>query len=217
MKKNIYIALLLIILMSTLSGCGQKINSTGELDANENNSVEDEGEEITASTLEMLERGKPLHCTFSFKDEKETMEQTGEFYVDGQKKRFKMDATAIVKGENPMTIKSAVVSDGEYTYSWNSLNEKAGFKMKMEEAVETDSTDEQKVQDLNQDIKFHCRSWKVDNSVFDLPSGITFTDMNEMIKNMTPPSASGNVDICALCNQIPDVSQKSECQKANCK
>ncbi|MEI7620249.1 MAG: hypothetical protein WCJ57_01620 [Candidatus Falkowbacteria bacterium] len=225
MKKNFYVSLVLIIFALTFSGCGKKaaVENTTNSNSDENGAITqnevsgDSEEEINASILQMLGKGKSLHCTFSLKDEKEGTEQSGEFYVDGQSKKFRSDAEATVAGTNPMKLSVKTISDGLYTYSWNSFNPKSGFKIKMDESQEQKTDNNQNSQDLNENIKFKCRSWKVDNSMFELPAGVTFTDMNEMLKQTVPNSGSGGIDLCAICSQIPDTSQRTDCQKTNCK
>lgn len=215
MSKKIYLFLPLIIFVLILSGCGKKSSTENNTASDGNNpiqggAVSSDEEEITSSVLGMMEKGKSLHCTFSFKDEKGAMEQSGDFYVDGQSKKFSSMASATT---GTSTIKVNTISDGTYAYTWNSTNEKTGFKMKLDQTTPVKGEESQNTQELNQDIKFKCRSWKVDSSLFALPSGVQFTDMDEMLKKLSQPA----VDLCAICAQIPDATQKSACQKTNCK
>ncbi len=223
MKKSFYIGLVLFLFAFTLSGCGQKNTAekkgdagNGQVATSENSGGE---EEFTASALEMLGRGRSLHCTFSYEDPKDGSKQSGDFYVDGQSKKFRSEGESTTKAtkESPaMNIKMKSISDGTYAYSWTSLNEKTGFKMKLDRATTASTTKSQETQDINQALKFKCRPWSVDNSMFVVPADINFTDMDEMMKKLTTPSVGG-IDICAICNQIPDATQKSNCQKSNCK
>jgi len=222
MKKSFYISLLLFIFALTLSGCGSKktaenkVDSSGNVVATENS----DEEEFTASAFEMMGRGRSLHCTFSYEDEKEGAKQSGDFYVDGRSKKFRSEGestTKATKDEPAMTIKMKSISDGVYAYSWTSLNEKTGFKMKLDQAVATSTDKNKETQDINQAVKFRCRPWTVDNSLFVVPSDINFTDMDEMMKKITAPAQGGGIDLCAICNQTPDATQKGACQKTNCK
>lgn len=219
MKRNYYLCLVLVVCALVFSGCGKKEAANNNQPAANDNGVvqnEDSGdgeEEITASSLALLGRGKALHCTFSFEDKES--KQSGDFYVDGKNKKFRTEAEITAVGEGMKNMQVKTISDGAYVYTWNSLNDKAGFKMKITE--EKSDSEPGQTQDLNQEIKFRCRSWKVDNSMFELPSGVQFTDMDAMIKQVSTPAASGGIDLCAICSQIPDASQKSECQKTNCK
>lgn len=221
MKKNYYLCLVLVICALAFSGCGKKeAADNNQPAANDNGTVqkEDSGdgeEEITASSLALLGRGKALHCTFSFEDKESNSKQSGDFYVDGKNKKFRTEAEITATGEGMKNMQVKTISDGAYVYTWNSLNDKAGFKMKITE--EKNDSEPGQTQDLNQEIKFRCRSWKVDNSMFELPSGVQFTDMDAMMKQVSTPAAGGGIDLCAICSQIPDTSQKSECQKTNCK
>jgi hypothetical protein len=219
MKKNLYIFFLLVFLVLPLAGCvkNQAAKDQKTAPGTDNVAPEAEEEEINASALEMMAKGRSLHCTFTSEDAKEGMKQTGDFYVDGANKKFRIEATAVMTGTQPLTLKTKTISDNVYLYFWNSLDEKAGFKMKMDQAAQAETNADKNTQDLNQDIKFRCRGWKVDNSMFELPSGVQFTDMEAMLKAVTSPKTGGTVDLCAICNQIPDATQKSQCLKTNCK
>jgi len=218
MKKNYYFGLALIIFVLTLSGCGQKATTenkleTGAKNVEQNTAVGGE-EEISASAVEMLSKGKSLHCTFDYANEADGSRQSGDFYLDGQNKKFRTDA-AVVTGDKTLEVKT--ISDGQYAYSWNSLDIKNGFKIKLDQKVTATSTTGQKTQDLNNPIKFKCQSWKVDNSLFELPQGVQFNDLSEMMKSVTPAGGAGGIDLCGICGQIPDAQQKALCQKTNCK
>lgn len=219
MRSKFISLLILLPVVFVLAGCGQKKapadNQTGNTPVN--SSEENDEVSLTASALEMLRGGKSLHCTFSFKDEVEKMEQSGEFYVDGQNGKFRSEIDATVSSPNQMKIKMHSISDGQYAYSWNSTNDKTGFKVKLEEASNVSETDKQKTGDLEQKIDFKCRNWSVDNSMFELPAGVTFTDMNQMIQDLKKPSAGAGVNLCAMCDMISDAAAKSECQQSSCR
>ena len=88
------------------------------------------------------------------------------------------------------------------------MSGKTGFKMKMDKEDNAKASGDNNTADFKEAMKFKCRTWKVDKSVFALPADIKFTDVDEMMKNTAQPSAAGTgIDLCAICSQIPDVSQ----------
>jgi predicted small lipoprotein YifL len=219
MRSKFLSLLILLPLLFVLSGCGQKKAPADNQTGNEPVNSQDENDEVsmTASALEMLRGGKSLHCTFSFRDEAQGAEQSGEFYVDGKNGKFRSEIDATVSGPSPMKIKMHSISDGQYAYSWNSTNAATGFKVKLEEASNVSDADKQKTGDLDQKIDFKCRKWTVDNSMFELPADVTFTDMNQMIENLKKPVGNTGVDLCSMCDMISDAAAKSDCQKSSCR
>jgi hypothetical protein len=198
MKKRIYLSLLLLPAVLILSGCGKKTEVKLTVPAAQNNTatknvaVEKKASEtikITKSAKEMISGGQSLDCTFSFTDAKQGVTQTGKFYVDGAKKRFRSE-TEIVTGPTSSKIKSYMITDGDYGYSWSSMSEKTGFKINLNESQPANNAtgNAQNTEDLDQKIDFECRDWPVDNAMFTLPAGVTFTDFSEMMKALGTPA-----------------------------
>ncbi|MFA4942382.1 MAG: hypothetical protein WC564_01975 [Patescibacteria group bacterium] len=211
MKNKNYYFLLILPLVFIITGCGQK--STDVTNTEGSKKMVEQEEQINSTPLEMLRGGKSLHCTFSYKDGDQQVESTGEFYVDGKKGKFRSEGEVNITGPQPQKIKTYSISDGQYAYSWGSNNTSTGFKVSLDKTTETENTaPDQSVQDLQKPIDFKCRPWTVDSSKFDLPTGIKFTDMDQMLKDLQ--SSTG---ICLMCNQIPDAKMKAECQETNCK
>lgn len=232
MKKRIYLFLFLLPTILILGGCGQKVavnnaapvaqNPVAQNPVAQNNAAADKGKsettKMSASAKEMMQSGKSLDCTFSFTDAQQGVAQSGEFYVDGPKARFRseIEMTTISTGQK---TKAYMITDGDYGYSWNSTNAKMGFKINLNEAPSAENTDKnvQKTEDLNQPFDFNCRDWSVDNSKFILPAGVEFTDINQMMKSLSVPTKTTDITACSICDQIPDAKIKAECQKTSCK
>jgi hypothetical protein len=227
MKKRVYLFLLLLPAVLIFSGCGKKVDNNkvspvaGNPAAQTNVAAENgkpENTKMSASAKEMLKSGKSLECTFSFTDAKQGTTQSGKFYVDGPGARFRSETEVAMK-DSGKTIKSYMITDGDYGYSWSDMTPATGFKINLNENATTGNTDKsvQNSEDLDQKIDFDCRKWSVDKSKFDLPAGVKFTDFDQMMKSLSVPASPANVDVCSICNQIPDAATKAECKKANCK
>ncbi|MDD2870714.1 MAG: hypothetical protein PHS49_01890 [Candidatus Gracilibacteria bacterium] len=108
-------------------------------------------------------------------------------YISGNKLRVDtiLDKSS-VKSENHM------ISDGEYSYVWG---EGGSFKFKnsqsvidensndnIDEKFKSDFTDSKSVLENLEENR--CGNWNLDESVFELPSGIDFFDMNDLQKGL---------------------------------
>ena len=199
MKKRAYLFLFLLPAILILGGCGKKVDDNKIAPAAQNNTPvnntqnnvvtetkEPETMTISSSFEGLMKGGKSLACTFSSVDEKEGTSQIGEYFVDGAKSKFRTEFESTSKaGEK---VKSYIIADGQYAYSWSSASPKMGYKMSFS-SLETVSAgaDGQEAGDLDQTIKFNCRNWSVDSSKFDLPADVKFTDMDEMMKSLNIP------------------------------
>ncbi len=167
---------------------------------------------ITGTVLDLIRSGKNMKCTFSYDDDDAGSTQ-GTTYVSGQKMRGDY---AVVTSKNE-TIESHMISDGTWMYTWGSALPQ-GMKMKMD-TFSADETSAQDAQAVNQNIKelqnkvdYKCQGWSVDNSKFELPSEIEFTDYSEFLDKLkSSMPAKGN---CSACDMIEDESAKTQCQKA---
>jgi len=222
MKKRIYLFLFLLPVVLIFSGCGKKVDSNKVPPAVQNNatteSEKSETTKMSATVKEMLKGGKSLECTFSFTDVKEGATQTGKIYVDGPKARFRSE-TEVTTNSTGQKTQAFMITVGDYGYSWNNISPKTGIKFNLNESSSISNSDKsaQNTEDLDQKIDFDCHKWSVDNSKFEMPAGVVFTDFDEMMKSLSVPTSATNIDVCSICNQIPDAATKAECQKTNCK
>lgn len=214
----------LILLPAVLifSGCGKKVDSNKVLPAAQNNvATENEKSEtskMSASVKELMKGGKSLECTFSFTNVEQGATQSGKFYVDGPKARFRSE-TEVTTNSLGQKMESYMITDGDYAYSWSNIGPKTGIKFNLNESSSINKTDKsgQNTENLDQKIDFDCHKWSVDNSKFELPAGIEFTDFEQMMESSSIPTGATNIDVCSICNQIPDAATKAECQKTSCK
>ncbi len=70
-----------------------------------------------------------------------------------------------------------VIRDG-FTYSWSSVSEGAGIKVKVVDTTEASGTPKASSYNFNADQigDYDCVPWKADASKFTLPSNVTFTE-----------------------------------------
>lgn len=189
-----------------------------------------ESKSITGKLGDLLSMNAALVCDSSMTVEGSASKT--KTFVSGNKMRAD---TTTVTGDT--TLDSHIVSDGEWIYIWGTdeKNPNQGLKFKyggvdsladslkdfasdLPETANTDTT-EDPTPDVDK-MDYNCNPWVVDNSMFTAPEGITFTDMDQTMKDMTEKMqtlpSTGNLDMnnkCSICDMIPDASDKAECKK----
>ncbi|MFH1583460.1 MAG: hypothetical protein ABIB72_04080 [Candidatus Falkowbacteria bacterium] len=193
MKKRIFLLLFLLPAILVLGGCGKKVDDNKAVSNIQNNAVVDKGEAENTKTIksvnEIMASGKSLECTFSYTDEEQGVTESGSYYIDGPKARFRSEAEIIMKNSDQKT-KAYMIGDGSYAYSWSDASGKTGFKISMKEespSAENTGAKAQKDAELDRKMNFDCRDWSVDDSKFTLPPGIEFTNFSEMMKSLSAP------------------------------
>ncbi len=150
-------------------------------------------------------RGKPLQCEI-----KQDANTSGKFYIAGENMRS--DFTTTIEGK---TSTGHMIMVDNVSYTWMD-NEKTGFKMAISESdkneAESGAQKQEKI-DIDSKVDYNCSSWSKNNSYFEVPSDVTFTDLSAMMNT----NASGGADLkaiqCAACESAPAES-RAECKAA---
>ncbi|OGH08475.1 MAG: hypothetical protein A2152_04015 [Candidatus Levybacteria bacterium RBG_16_35_6] len=213
-NKIIIIVIVLILIVAGFLGYTKlagksSINPTVSIETQDNN--KENG--ITGTIKGLLEKNLTQKCTITYPDN----QGTGTIYVSG--KKFSGDFTINLEGQK---ITSHTISDGVYFYSWAD-NSTTGIKMMLSEAEKNTAptgTEEQQKTGLNEEVKYSCSGWSLDQSKFTPPSNITFSDFSNLIpkttgsteKNptMNEEEKAGN----SICDQITDPTAKASCLNA---
>lgn len=106
------------------------------------------------------------------------MENSGTVYISSDK--IKGDYTTISEGR---TVKTSFIMRDGYSYTWGDMMAGNGFKIKIAQDVTADqSTETSGTYSWNAEQvgDYNCEPWTVNDAVFALPSGITFTDLDAM-------------------------------------
>lgn len=151
-------------------------------------------------------------CTFN--DGQQGSVYSGTVYVGNGKMRGEFTVTV-----NNQTTKSSMISDGKTGYMWTD-GQNMGYKMDLSVASQESIEKAQKQAiDQNKNYNFSCSNWNVDESKFNLPSGIEFKDLSSL---MTPPAGTpsvpaGSADVKAnmkaACNSLQEPA-KTQCLNA---
>ncbi len=166
--------------------------------------AEDGKSKMTGSFLDVLNKGSNVRCTFS--SDVEGSKTSGEIFVSGKKMKGDFEITT---GED-QTIKSHMLSDGEWFYTWSDMLPQ-GFKMNVSELESDAAVSNDKLKDFNKAYDYECSRWSVDSSYFEMPKGIEFTDFTTMLESVTKPTDGEGFDMCGTCGMMPDAESKQAC------
>lgn len=138
--------------------------------------------DFTGSYFDAIGRGDPVQCKWRVPEELAGEFQVGEgdFYTDGVS-RGRSDATFQNNGAN-FAAHSILTSDA--VYNWTELpggSGSVGFKLPRAdlEAASDDLSpqEQQQAQEIRAQYSFNCQPWTVDESKFELPAGVTFSEV----------------------------------------
>lgn len=118
----------------------------------------------------------PYEC--SFKKIDQNSEISGTLNTDGQKIRGDFDINLTVAENEKQNLASHLIVTDKTAYIWTSLNT-LGFKTPYTNSASTNASpiEQSQIIGLNDIINFACRPWNATLNLFDLPSGITFSEV----------------------------------------
>lgn len=129
---------------------------------------------FSGSFEDLARRGGDWKCTFSM--DTQMGASRGTVYVSGEKIRGDFESEAPIVGK----VESHMIADKTHTYTWTSMMPQ-GFKIKrtdggglMNESAKTSDT----MVDANMKMSYDCNPEKAAESMFVVPSTITFTEIN---------------------------------------
>lgn len=172
-----YVAIILAVVI--VAGAGfllfgnSNSSSEGDVMMKEGDSMmqKEEGA-FSGNLMDLAKRGGNYKCTFAH--EFDAAQSSGTVYVAGDKIRG--DFTSEVVAAN-LTVESHMIQSGGYTYMWSPMTPN-GFKAKTTtEGGSGSAAPSGQYADLTQEYAYNCSSWSVDQSMFELPSGIQFVEI----------------------------------------
>jgi len=151
---------------------------------------------IKGSIFDLIKKEIPLKCTYTFNSGSAVA--NGTIFSSGGKMRSEYMVN--IGGKE---MRQVAVMDGSYVYSWtaNDPTIKQGMKIKINPDDQTGTKNDQ-VKSMQEEMDYKCLPWLVDNSKFQVPTDITFTDLSESVQP---------AQMCAACNSLTDEEQKTSC------
>jgi hypothetical protein len=161
---------------------------------------------LKGSILSLLSGNKTVQCTIAYPNNG----GSGTVYVSG--KKFSGEFT--MRDASGKETVGHAISDGTYTYVWSSAAS-MGIKMKLDQSINAASQSNQNV-NINQDVNLNCSPWIANESKFQVPSNINFTDMSNFAVPTTKVTGTtgGTTNAQSVCNQITDPTAKAACLNA---
>lgn len=172
------------------------------------NSQSDQKNRGTIQSL--ISAGKNVVCEINMPEQK----SSGTTYVVGNKVRGDFTVNLDESGKPMM---SHMISDGEYMYMWTDGVDQ-GTKFKIDAVSANPSalpSSAPKTANLNQEVDLNCSDWAVDNTKFNVPANIKFTDMSQLMNNAVKSNGSTAPKIDpSLCDELTDPTAKAACLRA---
>lgn len=185
MKTKLVTTLVVLSFSLLLSACTkQQPQTVGKVESN----TEAQENFSKKSTLKsLLGMGKSLTCTYSSVDEQSKFQIKGTTYISGNK--FAQEVETTDPTDAKKVVRSNMISDGEFVYTWSPDKKDSGMKIKAIKPEEkTDGTVKTDVasseENMNKEYDMNCSPWSVDQSKFTIPSDVKFTDLSEIMKNI---------------------------------
>lgn len=152
-------------------GGGQTTNTGDNMDDSSMVSEESFSENTTLD--EIAARGGSWKCSVASTGP--TADSTGVVYVAGD--RVRADFTSEVPQLG--SVDSYMISDGEYVYSWSSAAP-TGVKamVSLGDGDESTDTSGSETFDSGATLDYECAAWPTDESMFAVPTDVTFTTLN---------------------------------------
>ena len=156
---------------------------------------------------QLIESGQSLECVVN--REENGVNTTGHVYIDGSRVRGTITNTS-----TDINYTSDFLTDGIYAYVWGKTTEgDTAIKFR----VDDQNAEQDQVFDTSDRSGMECQPWTVDESTFNIPSDIEFTDISAQTDKLKQVSGDVLQDSCNACDQIEDDNSRQLClQTLNC-
>lgn len=163
----------------------------------------------------LLAQDKNLKCTYSYSDD-EGNKSSGTTYIADQ--RMRGNFSVQTPGQDAKY--SNTLRDGKYQYVWDESSNK-GFKTMVDKAQYDDSDgskddssiSQHQAVDQDREYDFDCDKWNVDESVFEVPANVKFTDLTAKVQQTKQMSQDAKDKLEAACKNLSGQARDA-CEKA---
>lgn len=161
----------------------------------------------TGSFKSLIDSGASKTCTFH--TTANGSDSTGEIFAANGK----MNGT-ITSVTSDRTIVTHMIYDGTTNYVWMN-DQKTGFKMAIDANSEIKNANTQAV-NTNTNYEFNCEHWSADNSKFEIPTDVTFSDIPTAPSGTNPGAPAGTPPTDAASIRASICANLSEPAKSQC-
>jgi hypothetical protein len=223
MNKNTLVVIAAVIILALIGGgaylsMNKKTSVPAAGTAAGNTRQTNPSQEATPlkSLKDLFLSGISQKCTYS--DNTSGNQISGTTYIANGKMR--VDSSYSVGGKNNLT--HMIVSDNT-NYVWTE-GQTNGFKMSYDPNAQPSPSKGQGEIDMNKSMNYSCSPWIADNSLFNLPSGIKFSDFSNFMppagdkappgEAVTTPGQTDNTgNSCGACDNLPEAA-RTQCRTA---
>lgn len=212
--KKLFTATLLLLVGITLTGCtllNKQKNADEQIDP-----------PIQKTKITDIFKSNNQECTYTVMTE--GSKSTGTIYIaDSGKKMYHKMNMELPEGTQEVNY----ILNGDWMYSWGTMMpgmkmqlsklKEMGEELSSEQPEETNEFSYEKM-GLNEGINMECKKWIPNDSMFNPPSNVEFTDatqtmvdFTEAFKETEEKADDMNNSMCAACNMAPDEQTKKEC------
>lgn len=168
-------------------------------------SANTESDVETGSLKSLISSGASKTCTFHTTTD--GSDSTGVVFAANSKLRG--DITSVTSDK---TIVTHMIYDGATSYVWMD-DQKTGFKMAFDANGAIQNANTQAV-NPDSNYEFHCDSWSTDNSKFETPTDVTFSEVpsapsGTVPAGSTPPTDAASIR-ASICANLAEPA-KSQC------
>jgi hypothetical protein len=205
-NKIIIIVVALIIIIAGFLGytklAGKTSNNPSITITNEQDKKENT---LTGTIKDLLAKNLTQKCTIVYPENK----GTGTIYFAG--KKFNGEFTMNIENQK---MTSYTISDGTYMYIWTN-NSPTGMKMKIsEQEVKTPTGTTTQKTNLEDQVKFTCTGWTLNQTKFTPPANIKFESLDNLFPTAMPTKTGEKKAGESICDQISDQEAKTACLDA---
>ena len=167
--------LLIVASLLIFSGC----NKAGIV-SNVVNKVENKKAEVKQSLKDLIGSGVSQKCSWKTDDSGNTSE--GQMWIAG--KKFRQEIKTVLAPDKKES-RVVVVSDGKYTYMWNSEMGNKGIKMAIpEDQAQDNNTVENGKVDWNKQFQYECNPAVVSEKDLTPPADVEFQDLGVQLQEL---------------------------------
>lgn len=210
MKKIIIILIILILLgVGAYLLMGRSYQPpTSQVPVSQNKPTSSGTQTIQGTIKSLLSAGKSQKCTYSSNLESGSV--GGVVYIANGKMRG--DFVSVTEQTK---INGHMIVDSGFSYIWTDMN-KQGIKMAIDQKVQpTGTSANSQTPDINQTFNYTCQTWTEDNSMFTLPSDISFSTFTLPVvqpSGVAPSNNGTSTSVCSACDNLPAGSARDTCK-----
>ncbi len=159
---------------------------------------------IQGTLKSLLSAGKSQKCTYSNKIQ--TGSVNGIVYIANGKVRGDFTSSTVQN-----KVSGHMIVEGGYSYVWTDLSNQ-GVKMAINQQQPSTTPTNNQAPNINQTFTYSCQGLTEDDSMFVLPSAISFSTFAMPTSGLPASAGTSQSFSCSACNSVPAGSARDACR-----